>query len=86
MVSYSKHWAARQCSGCDRFLSWEPKPANRQKRQRWQAKINQLLQAQGLTDWEREFLELESVRNKGKLLPRQTEALAKIAAKVGVNS
>lgn len=81
MPSYHTHYAALKCGTCDCFIKWEPKPTTVGKRQQQQQTVNHLLQAKGLTDPEREFL--ETVRGKGKLSPRQQEVLAKIEAKVG---
>lgn len=75
------HYASLRCAECDRFIKWEPKPTTVAKRQQQQQTVNYLLQAKGLTDREREFL--ETVRSKDKLLPRQQEVLANIEAKVG---
>lgn len=81
MPSYHTHHAALKCGECDRFIRWEPKPTTITKRQQQQQMISELLQAKGLTDWQREFL--ESVRSKDKLSPRQQKVLAQIKAQMG---
>lgn len=81
MPSGCKHHAAIRCAGCDRFLKWTQSPGNKEKRQQREAAISQLLQSPKLTDWEKGFL--ESVQNKGKLSPKQSETLSRIEMKVG---
>lgn len=80
MSAPSLHYAAIRCEQCDRFLGWQPKLENQEKRQRRQTTIIHLLKSPQLSQWERTFL--EGVKGK-KISPKQQEVLARIAAKVG---
>lgn len=83
MLKEAAHHAAIRCGQCDRFLGWQPKLENQEKRQKQQTTIIQLLRSPQLSQWERTFL--EGVKGK-KISPKQQEVLARIAAKVGVNN
>lgn len=80
MPQHCPHHSARRCGGCDRFLSWEPKPVNRLKRKEQQEMISQLLEFPHLTQWERQFL--GGLKSK-KLSPKQQEILERIKTKAG---
>lgn len=83
MPKGAAHHTAIRCGQCDRFLQWQPKLENQEKRQRRQTTIIQLLKSPQVSQWERTFL--EGVKGK-KISPKQQEVLAQIEAKVGVNN
>lgn len=75
------HYAALRCGQCDCFLGWMQKPETEEKRRDLAARIDKLVKAPELTQWEKEFL--LSLKKQKKLSPRQAEVLAKVEAKVG---
>lgn len=75
------HHAARRCGNCDRFLSWEPRPENKQKQQQQQARIAALLESPDLSQWERVFL--QELKGKRSFSPKQQAVLTRIETEVG---
>ena len=45
MLEGTAHYAMRRCRQCDRFLGWQPKPENQEKRQQQQVQITTLLES-----------------------------------------
>ena len=81
MPSFHAHYAALKCGGCDCFITWMKKPETEEKRRNLAVRLDKLAGKQGLTNWEREFL--ESLQRTKKLSPRQQETLTRIEAKLG---
>lgn len=77
---YCLHCAARRCGKCDRFLGWERKPKNQQKRQQHQKVITALLKSAQLTEWEHIFL--TEIGKQKKLSPKQRNFLEQLTARV----
>lgn len=81
MLKEAAHHAAIRCGQCDRFLGWQPKLENQEKRQQQQTTIAALLKSPTkLSQWEREFL--QGLKAK-KLSPKQQEILNRIKNEVG---
>lgn len=79
MPKGTAHYAALRCGQCDCFLGWMQKPETEEKRRDLVVRIDKLIKAPGLTQWEKEFL--LSLKKQKKLSPRQAEVLAKVEAK-----
>jgi hypothetical protein len=73
----SRHFAKLKCASCGAFLRFLPKPENVE---RWQAnafKLAKLQMRDGLTDWERSFV--ESLARQGtRFSPRQQEVFDRL--------
>lgn len=84
MPEGAAHYAVRRCRQCDRFLAWQAKPENQERRRRQQAQITTLLESSQLNQWEREFL--TGLQGKRLLSPKQQKVLAQIDTKLGGQS
>jgi hypothetical protein len=73
LVANGPHHAKEICTDCGRLLRWIAKPANTERQQFNSYRIAKLAMADGLNDWEREFL--KSIATRPKLSPKQQAKL-----------
>jgi len=74
----SIHFGKEICCNCDRVLRWLPKPQTVERRSMNAFRITKLLMSDGLTTWQRAFI--ESVTSLAKLSPKQQACLDRIYA------
>jgi hypothetical protein len=70
------HHSKEVCQQCGRVLRWVPDPRNVERRKLLCAYVARLLTAQGLTRWEKGFV--DSLRSQAKFSPRQEEVLGNL--------
>ena len=74
------HYASWQCTGCDRFKVWIPKPTNLTATQTENELIDRLLASGKLNDWEIGFC--RRLRGQRKRSPKQKAKLVEITLRV----
>jgi hypothetical protein len=79
MPEGSPHHAKLKCAGCGAFLKFLSKPANVERRKLNGFKLAKLQMCDGLTDWERTFLD-SLAKLGGKHSPKQQEVFDKLCA------
>lgn len=73
-----KHHGKETCSACGRFIRWVPKPQNVERQQQNGQKLVALRNTDGLSQWEREFV--DSLDGQGpKISPKQQAKLDEVA-------
>ena len=75
----SRHHAKLKCAHCGAFLRFLPKPANAERWRFNAFKLAKLQMCDGLTVWERSFVE-SLTRQGAKFSPRQQEVFDKLCA------
>jgi hypothetical protein len=76
MLSGYVHHARVVCAQCGTVLKWLAKPATIERRQLNAFRLAQLSMCDGLSDWERHFV--ESLVQQRKFSPRQQQILDRL--------
>jgi hypothetical protein len=67
----SRHFAKLKCADCGAFLKFLPRPENVERRKLNGFKLAKLQMCDGLSSWEREFIESLAKQGSNKLTPKQ---------------
>jgi hypothetical protein len=73
------HYAHEVCSACGRHGRWFPKPATLERRKLNAARLVRLLMAEGLSDWERQFVKSLQRQAQKRFSPKQQAVLDRLA-------
>jgi hypothetical protein len=76
------HYAHEVCKTCGRHVRWFPKPATIERRKLNAFKLARLLMAEGLSDWERQFVKSLQRQAQKKFSPKQQAMLDRLVTEI----